>query len=105
MAALPQIVRCNAHLGKQILHRNTLATAVSKPGLTFIKTAAILLGYGFVVGRGHGDRTGHGIDHHFEQMTNGRELAWIKLVEQLMSILFIHSLYFPISPLQARPAV
>jgi hypothetical protein len=63
-AALPEVFGFDTEFGHNILHRNPLA-ALHKRGLTLVKAVPILLGHGFIVGRGCGQRAGDRIDHHF----------------------------------------
>jgi hypothetical protein len=85
-----EIFRLGAELGEDVVHRN--AAALGKPRLSVVKTAAVLLRHGFVVGRGCGRCAGDGVDHYLEQMTDSGKLARIELIEQLVGMLFIHVL-------------
>jgi hypothetical protein len=62
-----------------------------KPSLSVAKAAAVLLRHWFIVRRGRGQGTCDRVDHHFEQMTYGIELARIELIEQMMGMLSVHS--------------
>jgi hypothetical protein len=46
------------------------------------------------VDEGVGNGDGRGIGHHFEQPNHGHKLTGVKLVEQLMGVLFVHILSF-----------
>jgi len=83
-----EIFRLCAELSEDILHRD--AFALRKRRLALVKAAAVLLGHGFIVGRGRGQGAGNGIDHHLEQMTDGGKLARIELVKQPMGMLSVH---------------
>jgi hypothetical protein len=60
--------------------------------LSVVKTAAVLLRHGFIVGRGCGQGAGDGVDHYLKQVTNGGKLTGIELIEQLVGMLFVHML-------------
>jgi hypothetical protein len=72
-------LRLCAKLDEHILHG--YSTVLRKPRLSFVKAAAVLPRHRFIVERSRGQGAGNGIDHHFEQVAHGGELAGIKLVE------------------------
>jgi hypothetical protein len=83
-----EIFRLYAELGEDIVHGS--AAVLGKPRVPVLKAAAVVPGHGFVVGRSRSQGAGNGIDHHFERMAHGGELAGIELVQQPMGMLSIH---------------
>jgi len=85
-----EVSRSGAELGEDVVHRN--AAVLRKPRLSVVKTAAVLLRNGLVVGRGCGHGAGDGVDHYLKQVTNGGKLAGIELIEQPVGMPFVHML-------------
>jgi hypothetical protein len=55
-----------------------------------VEAAAILIGHGLIIWRRRGNSTRDGIYHHFQQTADGVKLARAKLIEQVVSEIFIH---------------
>jgi hypothetical protein len=64
-----KILGLQPELGEHFLHWNTLA-ALCKPGLPVVKALAVLLGYGFIVGRRRSQGAPDGIQQHELQKAN-----------------------------------
>src|ERR1051325_3286425 len=58
---LRQVFRWDTKLREDILDRNTLAVALSEPGLALVKTTPILFSHRFIVRRSHGHSARHRI--------------------------------------------
>ena len=92
---LPEVFRFGAELGQDFFHRHAFATLGGKPDLAFVKTPAVFVRHWLIISGSVGESAGNRIDHHFQQVADGGELAGIEMIEQLVRTLSVHGLIFP----------
>src|ERR1017187_4265604 len=83
-----EVFRFKIELGKNVLHRNSLAAALSKPSLAVAKTPAVLLGHGFIVRRSRRHGASDRIEQHeLQEPDRGCDLRIRQLFDELVRVL------------------
>jgi hypothetical protein len=86
---LSQVFRLDSGANDNVLHWNAFASAVPEPCLTVVKTAAILFGYRFVVGRRADKSARYRVDHDFQEAGDCVYLLGSELLNQLVDVLSV----------------
>ena len=86
---LSQVFRLDSGANDNVVHWNPFAAMICEPGLTVLKTTAILFGYRFIVGWRDGEGPRYRVDHDFEQTGDCVDLLGVELLDQLVDVLSI----------------